>query len=166
MSSLLVIMTKNHCVYCYTQHYWEKQTVGVSLASSYMCFSNRQNLLWEKSVCLILLKLWKTPFLNNAGCHNHIYYYQDDKRAWNVGGVKAFLRFQMSSMEMDSVTFLKNHKREHTHTHTLKAGSKKVVQTSRLPPTLARRGGRGLSFSFLSWRRDCLRPAGNRRRSR
>lgn len=36
-------------------------------------------------------------------------------------------------------------------------------QTSRLPPTLARRGGRGLSFSFLSWRRDCLRPVDTRR---
>lgn len=27
-----------------------------------------------------------------------------------------------------------------------------------LPPTRARRGGRGLSFSFFSCRRECLRP--------
>lgn len=40
-------------------------------------------------------------------------------------------------------------------------GSKAGGQTSRLPPTLARRGGSGLSFSFLKCRRECLRPAGN-----
>lgn len=33
-----------------------------------------------------------------------------------------------------------------------------VIHTSILPPTRASRGGRGLSFSFFSCRRECLRP--------
>lgn len=33
-----------------------------------------------------------------------------------------------------------------------------VIHTSILPPTRASKGGRGLSFSFFSCRRDCLRP--------
>lgn len=33
-----------------------------------------------------------------------------------------------------------------------------VIHTSILPPTRASKGGRGLSFSFFSCRRECLRP--------
>lgn len=33
-----------------------------------------------------------------------------------------------------------------------------VIHTSILPPTRASKGGRGLSFSLFSCRRDCLRP--------